>query len=681
MLDNEYMRRMEQSLKERVEVSVDESVLQASVSQSVEDLRNGGTISQSLPGYSERQSQIEMARIVELALQTSKDAVIEAPTGVGKSLAYLIPIVRTGRKVIVSTSNKALQDQIFRKDIPFVREHIEDFVAVRLKGFNNYVCLALLDEASKQLSLPNMSMFDEIKLVQKLMDDESFSGEFEDMGSMLSPEVVNMVKGDTDTCTRDKCQFYEQCPIMRERRRATEADIVVMNHLLLMYIGMAERGLLSTCDAIVVDEAHELEKWVVDAYSYDVSSTQIGRILKRDRIVKNTTNDTQYAIRNKIDELWRILSMLFIGASRMKDTIIIVNRVEEGVSLAELLMKLREEMRNGKPLTLDKREDALYDKDVEYIGKIASHMRKAFSDEHDDNYAYYLERDRITREVKVVVAPIDVAPIIKKQLLDECNVIFTSATLAMASGRSRDDIVLNDLSFFSKSVGLEGPVIGKVLPQVFNYRENSMLYYPEPTFPETKYNDGGVRDPNYIHVVSERMLQLTQLSRGRAFLLFTSKEMLEAVYNSISVRLSEYQVLKQGEYTNTEIIRMFKEGNSVLFGLKTFWEGVDIQGSALSLVVIDKLPFDTFDDPLNAARKEKIENAGGNFFSELSLPRMILRLKQGMGRLIRTETDRGVMAILDVRISTKPYGKRVLSSLPNSRKTTSLRDVERFFNS
>ena len=357
---------------------------------------------------------------------------------------------------------------------------------------------------------------------------------------------------------------------------------------------------------------------------------------------------------------------------------------EEGLRLATSISDLADSLRRQRPKDMPDKESQLYDKLLKRTQNLAENIRTVFSVAQSDKFVYYVERTEgsATRGfvLQASAAPLDVTAWLKERLFNKCNVILTSATLAtVGSNPARPEEKGPNFGYFRQRIGLDplerNDILERILPLTFDYESNALLYLPRdlpaPTF--------GSGSEDYMLAIAREMYRLVKVSRGRAFLLFSSKRMLDRAYELMSPHLT-YPLLKQGDMTRIELTRRFRqEEGAVLFGLKSFWEGVDIAGDALSLVVIDKLPFDPPDDPVHEARIAQMKARNENWFGNYVLPQAVLRLKQGLGRLLRTREDRGVMAILDTRLHTKGYGKLVLNALPPARRTSSIRDVDRFF--
>ncbi len=363
--------------------------------------------------------------------------------------------------------------------------------------------------------------------------------------------------------------------------------------------------------------------------------------------------------------------------------------IEEGLKLASILLALKNSLLKEKPINLSEKDEQLYSKLVKRTQNLAEHVRIVFSVDQPAKFVYYVERvmsagqrSSGNTQLQVSAAPLDVTTWLRERLFDKCNVICTSATLAtVGTESSRSEEKGPNFLYYRRRVGLDAAnypdVIERVLPLTFDYESQALLYLPRD-LPAPVYGNNAAAD-DYNKAIAREMYRLVRRSRGRAFLLFSSKRMLDQAYDLMMPHL-DFPLLKQGDMSRIELTRRFREEKgSVLFGLKSFWEGVDIVGETLSLVVIDKLPFDPPDDPVHEARVAQMKAAGENWFGTYVLPQAVLRLKQGLGRLLRSHEDRGVLAILDTRLHTKGYGRLVLDALPPARRTSNLNDVTRFF--
>ncbi len=655
--------------------------VEAAYEWAIQDLIPGGTLAQALPGYQYRPAQVEMSRLVGKAITHNTNLLTEAPTGVGKSLGYLIPIVRSGKKAVVSTANKALQDQLIDKDIPFIQRYVQDFEAAVLKGRNNYVCLDRLDKAARE---EKGDAWDEdfTRLSGIVREDESFNGDFEKLPFSIHPELKSRVEGDREQCAWTQCPFHMNgtCYIKKMREQVQSAQVIVTNHTLLVLDAITEK-ILPAHDVVALDEAHHLEQEATRALTTEIKPTRITSLLRLKQVKKHTRDETYAAVEMQFARVWNLLETTLARKSKNASGVTLNRPIEEGLRLSSLIATLADEMDTPEhKAALTDKELTLYDQTVNRARNLASDLRNVFSVAQAGTHVYHIEQE-IERNLTVYVAmtPLDVSGFLKASLFDKSTVICASATLAIQ--KTTKEGVEHDFSFFRQQVGASHPdTIERILPAVFDYRRNALLYVPTRPFPEPAYGDTP-EAYRYEKAIGQEMLRLVRASGGRAFLLFTSKRMLNTVYEQIAADIP-YPVLKQGDVSRPELVRRFKSaGNAVLFGTKSFWEGVDISGNALSLVVIDKLPFNAPEDPVLQARIEQLKATGGEWagFSQYILPQVILQLKQGVGRLIRSSSDSGVMAILDTRLRTKRYGKEVLEALPPAVQTAYLKDVETFF--
>lgn len=654
------------------------------------DLHQGGVLSKSLPGYEERPAQVEMAALVTQSLEEETPAIIEASTGTGKSLAYLVPVVRSGKVAIISTANKALQEQLFYKDIPFVQKYIKPFDAALVKGMGNYVCLDRMESERIGIQFHAKSR-DFARLVNMTEDPESnFDGDFETLGFKLAADIKGRISADTDQCAWSKCGYFSDCYVREMRENSRRAQVIVVNHTLLLLDAAMDGFLLPERDVIIVDEAHHLEDEATRAFTTTVNPNRINSLLSQRMLKDHSQLSLQDEVSKLTRETWETLQL--VADPGLKGRVNLKEPVQEGLHLATVMTDLADSLRKQKPKDLPEKEGQLYDKLLKRAQNLAADLRKVFAVDQQDKNVYYVELSgsagRRDTYLQVSSAPLEIKTWLQKQLLHKSNVICTSATLAtMAPNPSRPEEKGPNFSYFKNRIGFDSEEIPepleRILPLTFDYESNALLYLPQRArVPEPAY--AGAAAKEYTWAIAKEMGNLVTKSRGRAFLLFSSKRMLDECYDLLAPILEkppyEYPLLRQGEMTRLELTRTFRETEgAVLFGLKSFWEGVDIAGEALSLVVIDKLPFDPPDDPVHEARINQMKAAGENWFGIYVLPQAILRLKQGLGRLLRSREDRGVMAILDTRLQTKGYGRMILNALPPARKTSNIKDVEGFF--
>jgi Rad3-related DNA helicase len=641
-----------------------------------QDLTQGGVLSEQLPGYEERAAQVEMAELVAQALESGQHAVIEASTGTGKSLAYLLPIVRSGKVAIISTANKNLQEQLFYKDIPFVQQHVQDFRAALIKGMGNYLCLDRFErENSELLPFQRSGAFDRLlsflqETVSGTAGEDSFDGDLDLVPFALPGELRARIAADSDQCAWSKCNWFGDCYVREMRQRARAAQIIVVNHTLLLLDAAMDGWLLPERDVVVIDEAHHLEEEATRAFTITVSPGRVQSLLQQRRLKEHVDPLLFQEAGQRNVVAWDRLGT--IADPGFKNRALLTRPFQEGLHLAEAIDSLAEDMKYRRPDGMDEKEEQLYDKLVKRARNLASDLRVAFGVQDLKSRVYYVEREggprgqnNSLRQLSVSAAPLSITELLQTQLFEKINAIATSATLAVGG----------DFSFFRRRVGALNKVIERVLPPTFDYANHALLYLPRG-LPEPKF---GADSGPYIQALTREMAQLVRASRGRAFLLFSSHRTMMEVYEQLRDEI-DFPLLLQGDFSRVELIKRFRSTpNAVLLGLKSFWEGVDIAGEALSLVVIDKLPFDPPDDPVHEARVKLMKEANEDWFNGYVLPQATLRLKQGLGRLIRAKEDRGVMAILDARIYTKYYGSRVVAALPPARKTMKIEDVERFF--
>src|ERR671936_350466 len=568
-----------------------------------EILGPGGIISRRLPGYESRPAQVAMAEAVATALKQGHHAVIEGGTGVGKSLAYLIPAIYSGKKVIISTANKALQDQLVSKDIPFLQHALpREVTAALVKGRSNYLCLDRLDEEERFQTMAGPSP-DYRRL--KAWAAGTRTGDFEDLPTLPARDLLGRVGSTTRTCIGNARQYFVgECFVEKMRARAEKASLVVCNHALLL------------ADLVVRD---------------------IG--VQADQAFANARVPTSYKLTEQLDG---------------------------GLHLAEALAEIAERLIRQDPFRDTKtptRESRHYEKLVEWTSRLAEDAR-LISTVNDEDSVRYVERGAGPRfaEVTAKWTPVDVSEPLAEILFRQTPVICTSATLAVG-----------DFSYFRRAVGITAAA-ELIAPSPFDYPRQCLLYVPSH-LPEFR----GAATPEYTAAICAEIERLVRASGGRAFLLFTSYRGLEDAYAALAARLP-YTVLRQGEAPRGELLRRFRaDGAAVLFGTRSFWEGVDVVGDALSLVVIDRMPFTVPDDPVVSTRVERMKREGQDWFNDLMLPTAILQLKQGVGRLIRSRADRGVVSILDSRLAHRSYGARVIRALPPARLVRRIAEVESFF--
>ncbi len=633
------------------------------------DLRDGGTLSQRLPGYEERAGQIAMAEAVAAALTNGEHAIIEAGTGIGKTIAYLLPIVRSGKIAIVATANKALQEQIFYKDLPFIHENIQPVEYALVKGMTNYLCRQHFEEERGFQQLIQQPAFDNL---DALLDDDDFDGDLDVVPFGVPGELRGRITNDGDECPWRACEHFNHCYVRRMRERAQTAQIVVVNHTLMLLDVMMDGWLLPQRDVVVIDEAHHLADEATRAFTVTVSPRRVESLLVLRRLREHCDPAKIEAARGASALAWgRLDEAISLGArSRCPFS----GPFEEGLRLASAIKEVGTNLRQQKPENMDDRDEQLYDKLTRRVSALVADLALVFGESNMEERVYYVERQQARRGregmLSVSAAPLSVAGLLKKNLFDKVSVVCTSATLA----------INNRFDFYRRQVGLDD-AREAILPSPFDYQRNARLFVPSPReMPEPNFSaDNQV----YHDKLAEHMAALVRASRGRAFLLFTSQRTLGETHRRLEALLDgeDFNLLAQGpDVGRKELLSRFRVAErAVLLGLRSFWEGVDVAGDALSLVAIDKLPFTPPDDPVHEARVNKLRAEGANWFGEYVLPQAIMLLKQGVGRLIRSREDRGVIAILDSRLISKHYGRTVIFSLPDARRTQHLDAITAFF--
>jgi ATP-dependent DNA helicase DinG len=622
----------------------------------------GGWLSRRHPNYEYRPGQLEMAESVEAASENRQHLIVEAGTGTGKTLAYLVPIMRSGRRVVISTGTKNLQEQLFFKDIPFLRKLFPDVRVALMKGRQNYLCRQKLYDIEKQ---PVLSGLDEVSQYPRLREWEAKT-EVGDRAELAwlpdSSELWAKVDARRETCTGQKCPQFERCFITLMHQRAASSDLIIVNHH-LFFADLALRGtevasLLPDYEALVFDEAHDIEDVATQYFGLQVSNYRVEELARDTEATLKLKGLKSDEVLHAVAELRRRADLFFELFPNAETRSNFDNResflkVHEGAysSLLNALVRLETELGRLK----DRPEE------VNNLMRRAAELRQGFQavmEGKNRGMVYWWERRG--RGVFLEATPIDVAPILRQRLFESVDtVILTSATLAVGG----------NFDFLKRRLGIESTK-ERILDSHFDYPRQAMLYTPLH-LPDP-------REPTFARLAAEEVVQLLKATRGRAFVLFTSHQQMREVFERVRPRL-RYPMLIQGSMPRTEMLERFRNTpHAVLFGTSSFWQGVDVQGEQLSAVVIDRLPFAVPSDPIIAARIQQINEEGGNAFMDYQVPQAVLALKQGFGRLIRSQTDRGVLAILDHRMMRKQYGKTFLESLPRYRMTNRLDDVKAF---
>jgi len=642
----------------------------------------GGLIANFHEAYEHRDGQVKMAEAVMSAFDKKRHLVVEAGTGTGKTLAYLVPAIAAAlgkkQRVIISTGTKNLQEQLMEKDIPFLQRVMpKKFTAAYMKGRSNYACLNRIYKAEDQPFLEGLHEIDYFEEIRH-WSRESRTGDRAELKNL--PENLSFwsrINARSEICLGQKCPDFEPCFITRMRARAEDADIIIVNHH-LFFADLAVRGnqygrVIPDYGAVIFDEAHLIEDIAADYFGLQVSSFQIEEIIRDtdmlpidDAIVTSTLTKLSARVIGHAEQFWHRFSQGRGAEGRyplVTDNFFQRNR--EGDGDATPLGQAYQEL-DGSLARLQTELDIFSDKipEVEAVVRRISQSRddlKFIVNQADRNFVYWLERRG--RGVFLQASPVDVSDLLNKKLFDKVETcVLTSATLASNGS----------FNFIRDRLGLDRTKTDTlVAPSAFDYEKQAIIYLPKG-MPDP-------RSPEYSQLAAGEIIRLLQLTRGHAFVLCTSNASMNALFQLVSSRIG-YPCFIQGSMSKTGLLDRFRSTkNAVLFATSSFWQGVDVRGEQLSCVIIDKLPFAVPSDPIVAARTKFIDENGGRSFNDYSVPQAVITLKQGIGRLIRSKTDRGVIAILDSRLRTKSYGKDFLNSLPKARVTSEISDVERMF--
>jgi ATP-dependent DNA helicase DinG len=615
--------------------------------------------------YEHRPGQLEMAEVVHDAFETHHHAIVEAGTGTGKTLAYLVPAICSGRRVVISTATKSLQEQLYQKDIPFLQKHFAPNLKVAvMKGRSNFLCRAKLHQMADQSTLKGMEEIDAFRQIR----DWSKLTETGDRAELTflpdDSDLWTRLDARRDTCTGKKCPDFNQCFLTTMQQRAKEADLIIVNHH-LFFADLALKqddfgSILPEYSAVVFDEAHEME---------DVASDYFGRQISNYRF-EELARDADQTLR-----------LLHLGApSLLRKTQRIRERSRGFFELFPPRDGRFSFARNEREAFLEQNREA-YDSLVTSLKRMETEFaalaqkpeeltriaRRSFElrwelsflfESNEKNFVYWYERRN--KGVFLTATPIDVSQILRERLFEQFDsVILTSATLTVG-GR---------FDYIRQRLGIDHAK-DRALPPEFDYPSQALLYLPR------KMPD--VRDAGFQAKAAEEIVQLLALSEGRAFCLFTSYSQMNDLFERVRSRVP-FPLLLQGTAPRSVLLERFKNTDgAVLFATASFWQGVDVPGEQLSCVIVDRLPFAVPSDPIVAARVRALQEDGRNPFAEFQVPQAVLALKQGFGRLIRTKTDRGVLALLDTRLQRMPYGKIFLESLPRYGTTQELAEVARF---
>ena len=643
----------------------------------------GGILARSSLPYEYRPGQLEMAKAVERALDERRHLIVEAGTGTGKTLAYLLPALRTGQRVIISTGTKALQDQLFFRDVPFLETLLGPLRVCYMKGRSNYLCRHKLVTLRTQPILSGLEEIDQYRQISEWEQTTETGDRAELSGLPESSALGNKLDARTDACLGSTCPDYRRCFITEMRRRALESDIIIVNHHLFFAdlsvkqqaTGAPDAGILPEAAAVIFDEAHELEEVASNYFGLSVSNIRFEELARdTDALLRGKEGaDKLPAVTQQLRERAR---MFFAGLPMAGDgRQPFVGREDFLETSGDLYMSVRASLKR-----LEAEMEGLKGIDeAPGLRKRVARLRSELEfllESNASNMVYWMERRASfggnekpaarnirsqSRTTFLQATPIDVSELLHEMVFDQIpTVVLTSATLTVQGG----------FEHMRKRLGLS-EARELVVPSHFKYDKQALLYLP-PNMPDP-------RDPEFPEAAAECIHRVLQITRGRAFCLFTSYSQMRDLYERL-LPVLDFPLLLHGTAPRNALLEQFRETpNAVLFGTSSFWQGIDVQGEALSCVIIDKLPFAVPSDPVVAARMKAIEEAGGKPFFDYQVPAAVLTLKQGFGRLIRSLEDRGVLVLLDPRVRRQRYGQTFLASLPPYRMTATITDVEAFF--
>lgn len=641
-----------------------------------------GLIAKHHKHYEHRLGQIKMAEAVLRAFEEKKHLIVEAGTGTGKTLAYLIPAIAAAiggkKRVIISTGTKNLQEQLMEKDIPFLQKILpKKFTAAYMKGRSNYACLYKIKKAENQPileGLDEMDYFDEVRQWSR----ETETGDRAELTNL--PENISFwarINAKSESCIGQQCPDFEACFITKMRQKAEDADIVIVNHH-LFFADLNVRGnqygkVLPDYGAVIFDEAHLIEDIAADYFGFQVSSFQLDELVRdadslpiTDAIATRDLTKIGAKIAGLADQFWIRFTQVRDQDGRFP---LLPNAFAQQVRSGDIQPTPLGEAYFALDNALERLETAL-DVHAEKIPEAESLLKRTrqarfdldfICTQSEKNYVYWLEKRG--RGMFLRASPIDVSALLQEKLFEKTEtVVLTSATLS-TNGK---------FNFIKNRLGLETEKTETLLaPSAFNYEKQAIIYIPK-AMPDP-------RAPEYTQYAANEIIKLLQITSGRAFVLSTSNFGMNALYELVSMRVN-FPCFVQGSMSKAGLLDRFRQTpNAVLFATSSFWQGVDVRGEQLSCVIIDKLPFAVPSDPIVAARTRFIDENGGKSFFDYSVPQAVISLKQGIGRLIRSKTDKGVIALLDTRLRTKSYGRDFLNSLPRTRITAELKDVANIF--
>ncbi len=618
-------------------------------------LGKDGLLSRSLNDFEFRPAQVHMARLIEEAFTYKNHVIIEAGTGVGKTMGYLVPVILSGKKTVISTGTKNLQEQIFFKDLPVIAKAMGVKINILLmKGRSNYICLNRYHQHFDTISFLRPEMAERRQRIDSWLNSTG-TGDRSELTWMGDDDTTwDLISSSSDRCMGQECLHRDACFIINLRRLAARADIIIVNHhlffadLMLKYDGFGE--IIPRFEAAVFDEAHKVE---------EIATTYFGASLSSGQLLDLVTDTQKEAEANGCDDQNKLklnlaairtgvtqLNAIFSGTPDRGRIIIGENKDDYGEALGSIRTGLKY-IQGGFENHLSTR-----------ARELENSLDMIFMKGKGDWLEWYEKRKR---GIAFHTSPLDIAENMREQLYSKVKaIVFTSATLS----------VNNTFDYIKTRLGISEDALETICPSHFNFMEQVIFYIPDD-----------LPVPNSVEFaasISGRITEILRLSSGRALVLFTGYQNLNSVYSSIRDRIP-YRIFRQGEAPRTVLLEKFrKDTHSVLLATGSFWQGVDVPGEALSCLIIDKLPFDSPGDPLVAARIDVINRRNGNPFMEYQVPSAIIALKQGLGRLIRKSSDRGILAVLDKRIIKSGYGRFFINSMPEMKMTNRLEDLDGF---
>ncbi len=615
------------------------------------------------PNYEVREGQLQMAEAVAAALADKKHLIVEAGTGTGKTLAYLVPAILSGKRVVISTGTKNLQEQLFFKDIPFLEQHLGPLRACYMKGRANYACRQKIYDADKEPVLDGLEEVADFQIIREWEKTTETGDRAEIRKLPESSTAWAKVDARAETCTGQKCPQFERCFITQMHQKAHESDLIIVNHHLFfadLAVKGEERGaIIPDYGAVIFDEAHEVEDTAGQYFGSGVSSAQIEDLARdtaslahRKQFGSEELDRTLTTLGDKAAHFFALFGGME-GRSGFTSHQAFIEKHDEtyrNLLYALELVGLQLEVLKAAP------EESIL---LVARARDIAHRLEFWMEGSDKRFVYWIERRG--RRTFLQATPIDVSTLLDERLFDRVDsVILTSATLAVAGG----------FDYTQQRLGLRAART-EIVPSPFQYRKQTLLYVPQH-LPDP-------RSPAFTAAAADEIVELLYLSRGRAFVLFTSYQQMRLIYDRVSMEV-HFQTLLQGTGPRSALLEEFRSTpNAVLFATSSFWQGVDVPGDQLSCVIIDKLPFAVPSDPVVQARIAAIKEEGGDAFNSFQVPQAAIALKQGFGRLIRSKTDRGVLALLDNRITKTRYGQIFFDSLPDYGFTMKREDVARFF--